>query len=141
MNDQCMVYRVQDAHGEGPYGIGQTKLWADEDHEKRNPPVYDEFDMHNSALAMKNTLHYACGFRDLVQLFVWFSPVEIQKLKSNGYHVVKIVADEILDESGRQLIFGTTLPIYLAAIDISKGDLKQARRQFQKMLKDVKVQT
>lgn len=118
--DDC-IYRIQDADGRGPYKPGMSEKWTDKEnwHYKKFmtnlPPFMDEFgpsiiDEINELFEVEGGA-FGCGFRTMEQLHKWFSKSEQQRLKTLGYHIVKIVPKKIIRSSDKQTVFWHQKPL------------------------------
>jgi hypothetical protein len=112
---KTLIYRIQDKDGRGPYKPGMSAQWADKDRdESTRQPFYYEFGMD----VIKKAIYgqsIGCGFRTIKQLRAWFSDSERAMLRSLGYNIVTLEADNILGESSNQLVFACNSPLATAA--------------------------
>lgn len=105
-----MIYRWQDADGRGPYKPGISHYWADENHAERQlPPFFEEFGMD---IVKQCGPHESmgCGFRSAEQMNAWFTQDEQDRMRLMGYRFGKLIADRIIAESEKQLVFVRRLP-------------------------------
>lgn len=118
MNDR--VYRVQDDNGRGPYKPGRSHIWTDAHHNQRNPSLFDDFSITPAELerCWHPNENGGCAFRTLDQLHSWFQLAERFRLEELGYSIVTMLADRIVLESDRQLIFARKRPLRLGAIKL-----------------------
>ncbi len=98
------VYRVQDAHGRGPWKPGFSAKWVEEreDHDNLIPWLLEFGPVHEQAIAGM-AVGTAC--RTLEQLRRWFTKSEYENLRRRGYMAVSMDAGRILAESEIQLVF------------------------------------
>jgi hypothetical protein len=114
-----VVYRWQDADGRGPYKPGISHYWADEDHADRKlPPFFEEFGM-DIIKQCQPTECMGCGFRSPEQMHAWFTPTEQERMRLMGYRFGKLVADRILAESDKQLVFARRQPLRLMFYEVA----------------------
>jgi hypothetical protein len=107
------IYRVQDADGRGPYRPGPAHLWVNWDHEQqRNPTLFGDFSLRDPSRSWHS------GFRTLDQLCAWFGVDERFNLEDLGYSVVTLLADQIILESNRELIFSRIQKLHLGIIQL-----------------------
>lgn len=108
---KTLIYRIQDKDGRGPYKPGMSAQWVDRDRDESDrPPFYFEFGMD----VIKKAIYgqsIGCGFRTIKQLRTWFSDRERATLRSMGYNIVTLEADNILGESKNQLVFACNSPL------------------------------
>lgn len=109
------IYRVQDHEGRGPFRPGCSQFWADLGVER--PPAWmQEFPLLAQTISeSRRNLSYGCGCRTLRQLSKWFLPSEREKLRSLGYMVVSLEADEVLAGSDSQVVFACRRSLAKAA--------------------------
>ena len=99
-----IVYRVQDNRGRGPFVPGFSSSWVEARVDlELLPPFYVEFgaEILNSMAKPRN---YAVACRTKDQLRRWFIEAEMARLENHGYSAVEIKIDEIVAESGIQMV-------------------------------------
>ncbi len=110
------LYRIQDASGRGPFQPGLSRLWAEprgiRDHFL---PVHEAFPdlLRIVAGARAKRQFLGCACRTLEKLNEWFSPVEQMRLQRAGFRVVEFVPDEVVAETGDQVLFASNKPLKL----------------------------
>ena len=111
------IYRIQAADGRGPFRPGLTEQWIGEPRWEDRPSLIEEFDMRD-ILALVKGRHMGCGFRTPEQMRRWFDVNERAKLARLGFYPVTMTVDEIVAESGTQLVFARRTPLRVGAIII-----------------------
>ena len=98
------VYRVQDAHGRGPWRPGFSHRWVEgrEDHIVLKSWIEEFPDLR--MIAAPST-HCGCGCETLEQLRRWFTESEYQTLLGLGYRCVRLDIDRILASGPTQCVF------------------------------------
>ena len=99
-----LVYRIENKYGNGPYVDFDHSKWTQREHSDNTgyPNPYEE-DLVTSRSNI--TDHgWFCGFKNLNQLQAWFSPLELEKLKSLGFNIVRRKTNETRIGK-KQLIF------------------------------------
>lgn len=109
-NNQEIVYRVQDRFGRGPWRPGFSHKWVvhRDDSENLIPWPFEFGPVHTGLMTFE---HGGSGCMTLDQLRRWFIPLEWLKLKSYGYHAVKLRVDRILAQSDLQCVFARIRPL------------------------------
>lgn len=105
---KTLLYRIQDAKGEGPFKAGFSKRWLDNRTDEERPVgllLQDPKAVLNAihARPFADSIGFAC--RSLEQLSLWFSHRERQRLHAFGYKAVEIDADGILLGNEAEVIF------------------------------------
>jgi len=104
------IYRIQDKDGRGPYKPGKSHEWLDEDNiGETQPSVFDQFGMNWQKGALYGQ-YVGCAFRNIDQLYIWFSPTELRRLMAKGYRIVSMDDVTILRESANQCVFVRNRP-------------------------------
>lgn len=122
-----VVLRVQDMVGRGPYRWGFSHQWTDPLHEMRNPSFMHEFPFVEQMLQRRPPAEsaYGCAFRTLEQACRWFSEDERRKLAGLGYRLVAMKADDILEESDRQLVFWRRIPLHKNVCPVAAWEARE----------------
>jgi hypothetical protein len=93
------VYRVEDAHGNGPYNMDHWPMaygreWDRFENlmratclgERHPPPPKDGIETHSA--------QYVCGFADLSALHSWFTPEDLEGMARWGYLPTEYSVDD-----------------------------------------------
>lgn len=100
---KTIVYRIQDKEGRGPFKPGYTETWLDSDRTYfPKAPIREQLWIQKIA-DPELRLAFAC--ETIEQIKNWVSKTEYERLKKDGYNVVKIAVDKIWKLDG-QLIVG-----------------------------------
>jgi len=114
-----LVYRVQDREGRGPWRPGFSQFWVIDrfDHANLRPWMDDFGDEVVDAVKASRSLRIGCGCATIDQLQRWFTHDEYATLKWFGYSAVMIVADRIVAQNDRQLVFQRKIPLSKGAVE------------------------
>lgn len=107
MDDRPVVFRVQDADGRGPFRPGFSRQWLDEDAPvgRLSESIFDLVPLSTLRAIDKSSSYFGCACRSFDGLMEWFTPIERERLKSFGFHPVRLRVDGVLAESPWQLVF------------------------------------
>lgn len=104
MNNDKILYRVQDEVGRGPWRPGFSNRWIEPRTDHLNLiPYYNEFGPISTLEAPDKFIGCACFSVD--QLRRWFTRKEYKKLLKYGFQSVMIDYDRIIKSSDIQCIF------------------------------------
>lgn len=81
------IYRIENLSGKGPYSKASV-VWR-EYSSKPRPVPEDDGEELKKLYESADFIKHICGFKSLKQLFYWFSPRELGKLKKMGYYIVE----------------------------------------------------
>lgn len=93
------VYRMENKYGRGPYTPNPGFSWEDTVHTSENghpAPQNDSFSK-KVILELYNLHRLKCGFATMEQALNWFSPSEIQRLRSKGFNLKKVLASRVYE--------------------------------------------
>lgn len=110
----CVVFRVQDNDGRGPWKPGFSICWVDDRPEEEYAALVPWTVEFGREPLQKRIIgmHIGCGCRTLGQLRRWFTPREYSKLLRYGYQAVGMQAGRILAESKIQCVFERAKPLH-----------------------------
>ncbi len=91
------VYRVQDKAGWGPYYNDNPAIRRHKNMAKWPPPTHD--------CGRWPAGDELCGFTSMRALRAWFSSDCVNKLKADGFAVVRIADVEVTAVGGKQCLF------------------------------------
>jgi len=103
------IYRVQGANGRGPYSVGFSGHWVDEDHDLRNPAITREFSLR-MIQSYPAGATAGCGFFSIAALACWFSDTERERLATLGFRVAAIEGATVYAVGELQLLAWRRLP-------------------------------
>lgn len=105
------LYRVQASDGRGPWRPGLSRFWIDNESDKPlHKDVIAAFGLDWRKRIPKGW-SAGCACRSLEQLFGWFTPIEMTRLRFMGYEPVCFMPDKIIAEDDNQVIFARKLPL------------------------------
>jgi len=116
------IVRVQGRDGRGPWRPGFSHRWVfDREDIETLPPWMEDFGGDVVGIAARQGpkfgAYFGCGCRTVEQLRRWFVLEEYETLKRFGYSAVEIIADRIIAENERQLVFQRKKPLAIEAVE------------------------
>jgi len=107
-----VIFRVQDSDGRGPYRLGFSRFWVDDDG-PANAPWWTEIGVPIDVAHawMDDDHHWGCGFSTIDQFCRWFSPAERARLDRFGYILVLLNPDRVIATTPTQVVFGCKRPL------------------------------
>lgn len=105
------IIRIQDTDGRGPWRPGFSYQWIGDDTPTGMPAIshYPKA-LAAAVCADKRGLHVGCAVYD-IDIGKWFSPRDIEKLKSLGFAMVDASRCTVLFSAPGQVLIGSELPL------------------------------
>lgn len=101
------IYRIEDAHGCGPYTTSLKSKWMFTSHDDsyRHPVPFMDNKIKIFILSLGNDRHLSrFGFETLSALYEWFSDDELDRLTSLGFNIVEYFVNDYALGS-KQIVF------------------------------------
>lgn len=111
MERKSKVYRIQDAHGRGPWKPGFSQKWVRKTPDYELVPWYVDWVGFNPTLEISAKEVAGTGCRTIEQLKRWFNHDEYHTLRILGYRSVEIEVDRILRGNNKQVVFARGKPL------------------------------
>lgn len=115
-----ILYRVQDKSGRGPWRPGFSHEWADPTKDiSLCPPMMAELpDWRRSVARHPWLTHWGCCAHGLRGVHRWFTPLEIDRLRALGFHLVDASGMTPICIGESQVLAGSRFPLsYLPVVD------------------------
>ena len=119
------IFRIQDRDGRGPFRPGFSASWAEANKPPFPPSVYEELpDLQGVfyRLSKRTRLHFGCAVRGANAFRLWFSPVEIKRLRDFGFSLVACDGLRIVAETPNQVVIASRIPLkFLPTIEFDEA--------------------
>lgn len=128
------VYRIENKKGEGPYRAKKAPVWLYKGSCKNRPDPSQDSKILMYLMRDHKAHDYLCGFKDLKQLFDWFSPKEIEQLLDSGFKIVEMKVHKKFVEIGRTQIMFHKFAIEDSSVEWKRFSELVDNKKFQKYL-------